>query len=78
VGAPVTNQLALLFLDTLAEVPLGAVPFVLQAYESEVRLGKTAEACILWDKLCAAVEQFEKGGVYDRSLDHLLAYIRIA
>lgn len=59
----------------LAQVPLGAVPFVLQGYESEAHLDNTAEARILWDKLCAAVEQFEKGGAYDKSLDHLLAYI---
>jgi aminoglycoside phosphotransferase (APT) family kinase protein len=58
----------------LAQVPLGAVPFVLQGYESEARLDNTVEARILWDKLCPAVEQFEKG-VYDESLDHLLAYI---
>jgi len=59
----------------LAQVPLGAVPFVLRGYESEARLDNTAEARILWDKLCAAVERFEKGGVYDKSLDHLLAWI---
>ena len=59
----------------LAQVPLGAAPFVLQGYESEAHLDNTSEARILWDKLCAAVEQFEKGGAYDKSLDHLLTYI---
>ena len=59
----------------LAQVRLDAAPFVLQGYESEAHLDDAAEARMLWDKLCAAVEQFEKGGVYDKSLDHLLAYI---
>jgi hypothetical protein len=74
-GSTRYHQLALLFLDTLAQVPLGGVPFVLQGYESDAHLDNTAEARILWDKLCAAVERFEKGGVYDKSLDHLLAWI---
>ena len=48
---------------------------MLQGYKSEAHLDNTAEPRILWDKLCAAAEQFEKGGAYDKSLNHLLAYI---
>lgn len=60
----------------LAQVPLGAMPFVLQGYESEAHLDNAAEARMLWDKLCKAVEQLEKGDIQGRSLDKLLAYIR--
>jgi len=59
----------------LAQVPLGAVPFVLQGYESEAALDNTAQARILWDKLCEAVEELENGDVDGRSLDNLLTYI---
>ena len=58
----------------LAQVPLDAMPFVLQGYESEAHLDDAAEARMLWDKLCKAVEQLEKGDVQGRSLDNLLAY----
>jgi len=63
----------------LAQVPLAAVPFVLQGYESEAHLDNAAEARMLWDKLCGEVEQFEKRRLYGRSLENLLARIsRIA
>jgi hypothetical protein len=49
--------------------------FVLQGYESEAALDNTAQARILWDKLCEAVEELENGDVDGRSLDNLLTYI---
>jgi aminoglycoside phosphotransferase (APT) family kinase protein len=60
----------------LAQVPLGAMPFALQGYESEAHLDDAAEARMLWDKLCKAVEQLETGDVRGRSaaLDNVLAY----
>jgi aminoglycoside phosphotransferase (APT) family kinase protein len=59
----------------LAQVPLNAVSFVLQGYESEAHLDDPAQARILWDKLCAVVEQFETGRGNRGSLDTLLAHI---
>jgi hypothetical protein len=50
------------------------MPFVLQGYESEGHLDDAAEARMLWDKLCKALEQLEKGVVQRTSLDNLLAY----
>ena len=58
----------------LAQVPLDAAPFVLQGYESAAHLDDAAEARMLWDKLCKAVGQLEKGDVQGGSLDNLLAY----
>ena len=58
----------------LAQVPLDAMPFVLQGYGSEAHLDDAAEPRMLWDKLCKAVEQLEKGDVQGRSLDNLLVY----
>jgi aminoglycoside phosphotransferase (APT) family kinase protein len=59
----------------LAQVPLSVVPLVLEGYESEAYLDNTAQARILWDKLCAAVEQFEKGCGHGGLLDALLARV---
>jgi aminoglycoside phosphotransferase (APT) family kinase protein len=58
----------------LAQVPLDAVPFVLQGYELEAHLDDAAEDRMLWDKLCKAVEHLEKGDVQGRSLGDLFVY----
>jgi len=63
-----------LFALELAQVPFGATPFVLQGYGLEAHLHDAAEARMLWDKLCKALEQLEQGDVQCGALDNLLAY----
>jgi aminoglycoside phosphotransferase (APT) family kinase protein len=60
----------------LAEVPLNVVPLVLQGYRSEAHLDDAAETRMLWDKLCAIVEQFGQTGDHDDSLASLRALVR--
>jgi aminoglycoside phosphotransferase (APT) family kinase protein len=60
----------------LAQVPLAAIPAVLRGYRSKAQLDSAAEARILWDKLCEAVEDLESGAVQSGILEDLFDFAR--